>query len=149
MGKTLYYTTHQAAHLVISLKPFGCMPSLQSDGVQSLLTARFKDLSFLPVETAADGELAAQNRVQMALVEARERAQAEFQRALASTGKRLEDIQAYVAAHPELRRLGYVVPHTPGVAGVAANFVRHVGVRMDRERRRPLRREPLPGLVAP
>lgn len=136
VGKTLYYTTRQQAHLVLSLKPFGCMPSMQSDGVQSLLTARFKDMLFLPVETAADGELAAHSRVQMALVEARARAQAEFQRALAATGKRLEDIQAYVADHPELRRLGHRVPHVPGVAGEAATFVRHVSTLMDDDRRR-------------
>jgi predicted nucleotide-binding protein (sugar kinase/HSP70/actin superfamily) len=136
IGKTLYYATRQAAHLVLSLKPFGCMPSMQSDGVQSLLAERFKDLLYLPVETAADGELAAHSRVQMALVEARARAQAEFQRALDSTGKRLEDVQAYVAAHPELRRLDYHVPHVPGVAGLAASFVRHVSDLMDRDRRR-------------
>jgi len=141
VGETLYYATRGAAHLVLSLKPFGCMPSLQSDGVQSLLSARFKDMLFLPVETAADGELAAHSRVQMALVEARARAHAEFQEALATTGRRLEDIQAYVADHPELRRLSYQVPHTPGVAGVAANFARHVGRLMDRDRRhRPSRR---------
>ena len=134
IGKTLYYTTRQAAHLVLSLKPFGCMPSLQSDGVQSLLAARYKDLLYLPVETAPDGELTAHSRVQMALVEARARAQAEFEQALASTGKRLEDVQAYVAAHPALRRLGYRVPHTPGVAGMSANFVRHVSTLMDRDR---------------
>jgi predicted nucleotide-binding protein (sugar kinase/HSP70/actin superfamily) len=137
IGKTLYYTMHQAAHLVLSLKPFGCMPSMQSDGVQSLLAERFKDMSFLPVETAADGELAAHSRVQMALVEARARAQAEFQRALDAAGARLEDVQAYVAAHPHLRRLDYPVPHVRGVAGMAARFVRHVGDLMERDRRRP------------
>jgi predicted nucleotide-binding protein (sugar kinase/HSP70/actin superfamily) len=136
IGKTLYYTTRQAAHLVLSLKPFGCMPSMQSDGVQSLVAERFKDMLFLPVETAADGELAAHSRVQMALVEARARAQAEFQRALDATGKRLEDVRAYVAARPHLRRLDYHVPHVPGVAGLAASFVRHVSDLMDRDRRR-------------
>jgi predicted nucleotide-binding protein (sugar kinase/HSP70/actin superfamily) len=136
VGKALYYTARGSAHLVLSLKPFGCMPSMQSDGVQSLVAAHFKDMQFLPVETAADGELAAHSRVQMALVEARARAQSEFQRALESTGRRLEDVQAYVAAHPELRRLDYRVPHAPGVAGVAASFVRHVSDLMDRDRRR-------------
>jgi predicted nucleotide-binding protein (sugar kinase/HSP70/actin superfamily) len=134
VGKSIYYTTRQAAHLVLSLKPFGCMPSTQSDGVQSSVTARFKDMMFLPVETAADGELTAHSRVQMALVEARSRAQSEFQRALATTGKRLEDVEAYVAAHPELRKLGYRVPHRPGVAGMAATFVLHVSDLMDKDR---------------
>ena len=135
VGKSIYYTTRHAAHLVLSLKPFGCMPSTQSDGVQSSVMARFKDMMFLPVETAADGELTAHSRVQMALVEARSRAQAEFQRALASTGKRLEDVEGYVASRPELRRLSYHVPHRPGIAGMAATFVLHVSDLMDKDRR--------------
>jgi hypothetical protein len=135
VAKNIYYTTHKAAHMVLSLKPFGCMPSTQSDGVQSAVVARFPDMLYVPVETAADGELAAHNRVQMALVEARARAEAELAKVLASTGRTLEDIQAYVADHPELRRAGYRVPHHEGVAGVAANFVLHVHRLMGRSSR--------------
>jgi hypothetical protein len=116
------------------------MPSMQSDGVQSLVMARFKDTLYLPIETAPDGELDAHSRVQMVLVEARARAQAEFARELEATGKRLEDIRAYVADHPEMRRATYHVPHRDGIAGTAANFVRHVSDRMDRDRRRAWRR---------
>jgi len=64
--------------------------------------------------------------VQMALGEAKMKAKAEFQEALASTGKRMEDIRAFVARHPELSRPLYKVPSRPGVAGVAANFILHV-----------------------
>src|SRR5262245_37178190 len=35
VAKNIYYTVHKKAHMVLSLKPFGCMPSSQSDGVQS------------------------------------------------------------------------------------------------------------------
>jgi predicted nucleotide-binding protein (sugar kinase/HSP70/actin superfamily) len=140
VGKHIYYTTRNRAHMVLSLKPFGCMPSMQSDGVQSLVMAHLKDTIFLPIETAPDGELDAHSRVQMALVEARARAQAEFDQALESTGKRLEDIRAFVAEHPELRRATYHVPHREGIAGTAANFVWHVSQRMDRERRGRWRR---------
>jgi predicted nucleotide-binding protein (sugar kinase/HSP70/actin superfamily) len=140
VGKHIYYTTRNGAHMVLSLKPFGCMPSMQSDGVQSLVMAHLKDTIYLPIETAPDGELDAHSRVQMALVEARARAQAEFDQALADTGKRLDDIRAFVADHPELRRATYHVPHREGIAGTAANFVWHVSQRMDRERRRVWRR---------
>jgi len=135
VGKSIYYTTRNAAHMVLSLKPFGCMPSTQSDGVQSAVLARFKDLTFLPIETGSEGELTAHSRVQMALVEARLRAQAEFQRALASTGRPLDELRRYVDEHPELHRATYHVPHRRGVAGVAANFVLHVHDRMRRDRR--------------
>ena len=111
---------------MLSLKPFGCLPSTQSDGVQAKIQARMRDAFFLAIETDADGELAAHGRVQLALVEAQLRAHAEFERVLASTGRRLDDIRQYVDEHPEIRRASYLVPHRAGVAGVAANFVLHV-----------------------
>jgi predicted nucleotide-binding protein (sugar kinase/HSP70/actin superfamily) len=134
VGKNVYYTTRNAAHMVLSLKPFGCMPSTQSDGVQSMVAARVNNVLFLPIETAAEGELHAHSRVQMVLVEARERAEEEFERALASTGRKLSEIRRYVAEHAELRSPFYHVPSSPGVAGVAANFVLHVSRLIDRDR---------------
>jgi predicted nucleotide-binding protein (sugar kinase/HSP70/actin superfamily) len=131
VGKNVYYSTRHAAHMVLSLKPFGCMPSTQSDGVQSTVAARVNNVLFLPIETAAEGELHAHSRVQMVLVEARERAEEEFERALASTGKKLSEIRRYVADHAELRNPFHHVPSNPGVAGVAANFVLHVGRLID------------------
>jgi predicted nucleotide-binding protein (sugar kinase/HSP70/actin superfamily) len=131
VAKNIYYSTKPGAHMVMSLKPFGCMPSTQSDGVQSAVVARFKDMLFLPIETAAEGELNAHSRVQMALVEARARAQAEFDRTLQSTGKRLADVKRYVEAHPELRNPLHHIPHRDGVIGVAANFVLYASERMD------------------
>ena len=87
--------------MVLSLKPFGCMPSSQSDGVQSAVMNHFKDMIFLPIETSGEGEINAHSRVQMALGEAKAKAKLEFQQVLESTGRRLEDIRAYVDEHPE------------------------------------------------
>ncbi|MGE5243051.1 MAG: activator of (R)-2-hydroxyglutaryl-CoA dehydratase [Betaproteobacteria bacterium] len=134
VAKTVYHTVHRHCHMVLSLKPFGCLPSTQSDGAQSAVVSRFKDLIFLPIETAGDGEVHARSRVQMALTDAKARARREFEISLAATGKRLEDVRAYVAGHRELSRALYRVPHYPGVVGGAANFVRHVSDLMDRER---------------
>jgi hypothetical protein len=67
----------------------------------------------------------------MALGEAKVKARTEFERALESTGKRLEDIKSYVADHPALRRLYYPVPERKGVTGVAANFALHVNDLMN------------------
>ncbi len=131
VGKNVYYTVNHLCHMVLALKPFGCMPSSQSDGVQSAVINKFKDMIFLPIETSGEGEVNAHSRVQMALGEAKVKAKMEFEEALKSTGKRLEDIKGYIAEHPELRRPFYHVPHRPGIAGTAAQFILHVSDRMD------------------
>jgi predicted nucleotide-binding protein (sugar kinase/HSP70/actin superfamily) len=134
VAKNIYYTVHKKAHMVLSLKPFGCMPSTQSDGTQSAVMNHFKDMIFLPIETSGEGEINAHSRVQMALGEAKAKAKLEFQQVLDTTGRRLDDIQEYVARHPELRRPFYRVPHAKGVTGTAAHFVLHVSALMGRER---------------
>ena len=63
------------AHLVISVKPFGCMPSSAvSDGIQSLVTARHPEANFLSVETSGEGAVNFYSRIQMALFKAKEMA---------------------------------------------------------------------------
>ncbi len=136
VGKNVYYTVHHRCHMVLALKPFGCMPSSQSDGVQSAVVNKFKDMIFLPIETSGEGEVNAHSRVQMALGEAKTKAKAEFETALKSTGKSLAEIRAFVADHRELRRPFYHVPHQEGIAGTAAQFVLHVGKLMDSRSRR-------------
>jgi predicted nucleotide-binding protein (sugar kinase/HSP70/actin superfamily) len=148
VGKNIYYTVHHLCHMVLALKPFGCMPSSQSDGVQSAVINKFRDMIFLPIETSGEGEVNAHSRVQMALGDAKAKAKAEFEDALRTTGKRLEDIKGYIAAHPELRRPFYHVPHRPGVAGTAAQFILHVSDRMDSSHRF-WRRARVPGVAVP
>lgn len=130
VGKNVYYTVKHRCHMVLALKPFGCMPSSQSDGVQSVVVDRFPEMIFLPIETAGEGEINAHSRVQMALTEAKAKAWAEFNRCLAASSLRPEDIRDYVAEHPELRSPLYHIHKHPEVAGVAANFVLHVARRM-------------------
>ena len=145
VGKNVYYTKNRLCHMVLALKPFGCMPSSQSDGVQSGVANHFKEMIFLPIETSGEGEINAHSRVQMALGEAKVKARMEFEQVLESTGKRLEDIKEYVAEHPELRNLFYPVPHRDGVTGIAANFVLHVSDLMNGKAR--LKRVPAPRRV--
>jgi len=142
VGKNVYYTKNQLCHMVLALKPFGCMPSSQSDGVQSAVANHFREMIFLPIETSGEGEINAHSRVQMALGEAKVKARIEFEQALKATGKRLEDIRDYVAGHPELRNVFYPVPHRHGYAGVAANFILHVSDLMNGRKR--LARVPVP-----
>jgi len=142
VGKNVYYTKNKLAHMVLALKPFGCMPSSQSDGVQSGVANHFKEMIFLPIETSGEGEINAHSRVQMALGEAKVKARMEFEEVLKSTGKSLDDIRGYVAEHPELRKLFYPVPECKGITGVAANFVLHVNDLMNGKSR--IRRMPEP-----
>ncbi len=134
VAKNVYYTVNRHCHMVLSLKPFGCMPSAQSDGVQSAVVNRFPEMIFLPVETSGEGEINAHSRAQMALADAKARARAEFDAALASTGRRLEDIRGFVSSRPGLRRPFHPVPRRHGIAGVAANFVLYVSDLMGRAR---------------
>ncbi len=131
VGKNVYYTKRGLCHMVLALKPFGCMPSSQSYGVQSAVVNRFPEMIFLPVETAGEGEINAHSRVQMALGEARVKARAEFDAALASTGKSLDEIRSYAARFRSLRSPFYPIPRRKGIAGSAANFVLHIGDLMN------------------
>jgi len=148
VGKNVYYTIHKLCHMVLALKPFGCMPSSQSDGVQSAVINKFKDMIFLPIETSGEGEVNAHSRVQMALGEAKVKAKAEFEQCLKSTGKSLQEIRAYIDEHPELKRPFYHVPHREGVAGTAAQFILHVSDRINRDTRF-WKRSRVPGIAAP
>ena len=77
----------------------------------------------------------AHSRVQMALGEAKVKAKTEFEQCLKSTGKSLQEMRNYIDANPELKRPFYHVPHREGVAGTAAQFVLHVGDRINRDTR--------------
>jgi predicted nucleotide-binding protein (sugar kinase/HSP70/actin superfamily) len=134
VAKNIYYSNKDLAHMVLSLKPFGCMPSTQSDGAQSAVVSNYKDMIYLPIETSGEGEINAHSRVQMALGEAKNKAKKEFAECLERAGLTLDQCRAYVDAHPEMKRPMYHVPHTKGVIGVAANFVMHIAERMKAER---------------
>jgi predicted nucleotide-binding protein (sugar kinase/HSP70/actin superfamily) len=148
VGKNVYYTIHKLCHMVLALKPFGCMPSSQSDGVQSAVINKFKEMIFLPIETSGEGEVNAHSRVQMALGEAKVKAKAEFEQCLKATGKNLQEIREYIEEHPELKRPFYHVPHREGVAGTAAQFILHVSDRIDRDTRF-WKRARVPGIATP
>jgi predicted nucleotide-binding protein (sugar kinase/HSP70/actin superfamily) len=135
VAKNIYYSNKDMCHMVLSLKPFGCMPSTQSDGVQSAVVNQYKDMIYLPVETSGEGEINAHSRVQMALGEAKVKAREEMERTLERTGLSLDEVREYAEAHPQLQDPLYKVPHAEGVVGTAANFVVHVHELMGAERR--------------
>jgi predicted nucleotide-binding protein (sugar kinase/HSP70/actin superfamily) len=130
VAKNIYYSNRELCHMVLSLKPFGCMPSTQSDGAQSAVVAHYKDMIFLPIETSGEGEINAHSRVQMALGEAKTKAKLEFAEVLQKLGRGVNELRAYVDQHPEMSAALYRVPKYKGVIGTAANFAIHVAEQM-------------------
>ncbi len=133
IAKNIYYVNKDLCHMVLSLKPFGCMPSTQSDGVQSAVTSTYKDMIYIPIETSGEGDINAHSRVQMALGEAKSKAKTEFKKCLDETGFSLEEIKAYINANEYLQKPFYRVSHRKGIVGVAANFIMDVTDKMKKE----------------
>ena len=116
VGKLIVASEKRKAHMVVSVKPFGCMPSASvSDGVQSLVTKRYPDIIFCPVETSGDGAVNFQSRVQMFLFKARQKAKAEFDLAMKEAGVSEESMK-------NKSQKGMDYPKHK-VAGTAANLV--------------------------
>jgi predicted nucleotide-binding protein (sugar kinase/HSP70/actin superfamily) len=130
VAKNIYYSNRELCHMVLSLKPFGCMPSTQSDGAQSAVVSHYKDMIFLPIETSGEGEINAHSRVQMALGEAKAKAKLEFNEVIGKLNRTVDQLRAYVETQPEMSTAMYKVPKYKGVVGTAANFAVHVAERM-------------------
>lgn len=124
VAKNIYYSNKDLAHMVLSVKPFGCMPSSQSDGAQAAVVSKYKDMIYLPLETSGEGEVNAHSRVQMSLGEARAKARTEMSEQLERAGVTVEQVRAFAQTRPELQQGLLSVPHYPGVVGVSARFVR-------------------------
>lgn len=121
VGKLIHSVEHRKAHMMISVKPFGCMPSSGvSDGVQSLVTARHPDAIFCAIETTGDGAVNVQSRVLMYLFKAKQKAQQEFDALRKASGRSLENLEAIARRRGYDRALAYP-PHA--VAGTATNVV--------------------------
>jgi len=103
VAKSIHAVRNHECHMVLSLKPFGCMPSTQSDGAMAAVVSDYPEMIFLPIETSGDGEINAHSRVQMALGEAHRKARDEFAAALEESGRSLEEIEAFLETHPEQR----------------------------------------------
>ena len=119
VGKLIQMVKKKKNHMVISVKPFGCMPSSGvSDGIQSLITARYPQAIFSAIETTGDGMVNVQSRIQMDLFKARKKAQTEYQDLLDEIGLSQEQAEARLM-NRGLHRALYYPRHT--VAGTGAN----------------------------
>ena len=126
VGKVIHYVEDKHNHLTVSVKPFGCMPSSGvSDGVQSAVIGKYPEALFLPIETTGDQEVNAHSRVQMMLFKARQKARAEYEKALAETGLTEDQFRQKVAAMRKWKNVKARPLHV--VAGAAANLVYSLG----------------------
>ena len=108
--------------MTISVKPFGCMPSSGvSDGIQSIITAKWPEAIFLPIETTGDGKVNIHSRVQMMLFKARKKAEGELERALNQRGMTQEQFQTKLGKSAYGKKAFKRPPHK--MAGVATNLV--------------------------
>jgi predicted nucleotide-binding protein (sugar kinase/HSP70/actin superfamily) len=125
VGKLIVNTVHAKAHMTVSVKPFGCMPSSGvSDGVQSLITARHPGSIFCAVETSGDGAANFYSRVQMYLFKAKQLAEQELTKAYEECGVTEAQVREFLAKHPRYSSPFHHPPHK--VAGTAANLVYEV-----------------------
>lgn len=125
VGKVIQMVQKKKVHMVVSVKPFGCMPSSGvSDGVQSLITQRYPELIFLPIETSGDGAVNVQSRIQMMLFRARQKAKEELARSLEAAGLGLDEARQKARRAGWTRALRYP-RHV--VTGTGANIVSTLG----------------------
>ncbi len=122
VGKLIEAVTRNKAHMVVSVKPFGCMPSSGvSDGVQSAVLGKHPQAIFCPVETTGDGEVNFQSRILMSLFKARRKAREEFQSVLADSRLDSGDVRQLLTR--KQKRATYYPRHE--FAGTATNMVNH------------------------
>lgn len=125
VAKLVLNVAKQKAHMTLSVKPFGCMPSSGvSDGIQTVITELHPGAIYCPVETSGDGAVNFYSRVQMYMFKARERAREEYQAALDQYGITQDQAREFVKgkryAHPF-----HKAPHV--VAGTGADLIHEIG----------------------
>ena len=89
--------------------------------MQSLITERYPDAIFLPIETTGDGAVNVYSRIQMALFKAKQVAQKEFSEAIEMKGYSLEQLREGLRKKSLLSNPLKVANHK--VACTAANVV--------------------------
>jgi len=125
VGKLIINVVKQKAHITVSVKPFGCMPSSGvSDGVQSLITSKFPGSIFCAVETSGDGATNFYSRVQMYMFKARIAADEELQRTYKELGLTEAQVRDFLAKNPRFASPLHKPPHV--IAGTAADLLHEV-----------------------
>lgn len=112
------------AHMVVSVKPFGCMPSTLSDGIQSKVVEDLPDSIFVSIETSGDAEINVKSRVQMKLYEAKQKAKEEFSSLLSKYRVNHSELAQSIKNNHQFLNPMIKLPHT--YTGTSANFLSYL-----------------------
>jgi hypothetical protein len=136
VGKLIQNVVMSKARMTLSVKPFGCMPSAGvSDGVQSLISEKFPGTIFCAVETSGDGRVNFYCAFRCTSSRPRPQPIAELERVCVDQGVTLEQVRAFLDAHPRMASgLSAKPPHA--AAGSAADIVMAVAPPHDDSRER-------------
>ena len=104
VGKHIYTIRNQKAHMVISVKPFGCMCSTQSDGVQIKAALDTGNSIFISVDTSGDAEVNFKSRILMKLYEAKQKVADEYEKVLQLYKLKGKDVERLKKENPSLTR---------------------------------------------
>ena len=129
VGKLIQSVKYRKAHMVVSVKPFGCMPSSGvSDGVQSLVTEKYPQAVFCTIETTGDGAANAYSRLMRDLFKARRLAREEHAAGFCSRGARADEpaLREYDARRPKVSGALHD-PAANDLAGTAARVDPSIG----------------------
>jgi hypothetical protein len=127
VGKLAMNAVDKKSHMVVSVKPFGCMPSSGvSDGVQSAVTAKFDNIPFVAVETSGDGATNFYSRVLMTLFAAKCASEAELARAYETLGITEDEARAFLKDNPRYASSLRQPMKTEGITGRAALLLHEI-----------------------
>ncbi len=112
VGKLIKAAKEKEAHMVLSIKPFGCMPSAcVSDGVQSKIQELYPSVVFYPIETSGDNAANIYSRVQMMLFKAKKNAKEEFDHTLSQLNVSFDDLKQQYINKKKFQNGLYKSPH--------------------------------------
>ncbi len=128
VGSLVYCAKKKKVHMLLSVKPFGCLPSTASDGVQSKVTSDYPGIIFLAAETSGDSEVNFKSRVQMKLFEAKQKAKDEAAQVVENDNIDLKKVSTFVDMNPQYKRAMYLIRGKSTSTG--ASFIADMHWRM-------------------
>ncbi len=129
VGSLVYLNKKKVAHMLISVKPFGCLPSTASDGVQSKVSSDFPEVIFLSLETSGDSEVNFKSRAQMKLFEAKQKAKKEADEVIKKHKIDIEKVKKFVLKHPKYSAGDFTIKGK--YTGTGVNFILDMHKRMN------------------